>query len=316
MPLPTFVIVGERKSGTTALRRWMVHPDLYMLPREDPNYFIEDEILVTRVWRDGEADADRWERTHSPEQYAELFQAGRSHAAIGEKSADLFFWEPAHERIARFVPGCKFIVLLRHPVRRAWSHYLDELGKGEGREALSFDKALACERERASRSAYARLHLSYRERGYYGRSARSFLRHVPSSHVLFLTLEEMAAAPRKTLQAVYEFIGVDPTIGLDLAGTRHNEGGATDIPRPWACSRAVKPIARAYHRVAAGVAERLLTDPAQCQRFKDVAYLPFRKSGKTMAISEATQAELSRAYWAHVPELAAIAGRGFGEWKF
>ena len=43
MPLPNFVIVGERKSGTTALCHWMAHPDVYMHPREDMNYFIEDE---------------------------------------------------------------------------------------------------------------------------------------------------------------------------------------------------------------------------------------------------------------------------------
>jgi Sulfotransferase family len=315
MPLPTFLIVGERKSGTTALCRWIVHPDVYMHPREDLNYFIEDEILVTRVWRDGEADAERWERTHSPERYAELFEAGRSRAAIGEKSADLFFWRPAHERIARFLPDCKFIVVLRHPVHRAWSHYLDELGKGEGRETLSFDDALAYEQERASRSAYARLHLSYGERGYYDRSARNFLAHVPRSRVLIMTLEQMSAAPRETLQEVYHFIGVDPTIGLELAGTRHNEGGATDIPRSWARSRGVVRIARAYHRVAASAAERLLTDPAKCQRLKNVVYLPFRRSGKGMTMPAPTRDGLTRSYAPHVPDLTSLVGRDFGEWK-
>ncbi|HEX6814347.1 MAG TPA: hypothetical protein VF102_01640, partial [Gemmatimonadaceae bacterium] len=98
MPLPNFVIVGERKSGTTALCHWMAHPDVYMHPREDMNYFIEDEILVTTTWRDGPADPQRWERTHSAEQYASLFTEANDQRAIGEKSADLFFWRPAHER--------------------------------------------------------------------------------------------------------------------------------------------------------------------------------------------------------------------------
>src|SRR6185312_7113610 len=109
MPLPTFVIAGERKSGTTALCHWMQHPDVYMLPREDLNYFIEDEILGTTTWRDGEVSSEDWERTHSPEQYASLFRDGTGRAAIGEKSADIFYWPKAHERMARFLPNTRFI---------------------------------------------------------------------------------------------------------------------------------------------------------------------------------------------------------------
>lgn len=314
MPLPTFVIVGERKSGTTALCRWMVHPDVYVLPREDMNYFIEDEILVTTRWRDGGASPEQWERTHGPARYAALFDAGRGRAAVGEKSADLFFWKPAHERMARYLPEARFIVLLRHPVRRAWSHYLDELGKGEGRERLPFGEALAAEEERARRSAYAHLHLSYRARGFYDESARSLLSHVPASRVLFLTLEQMSRAPRETLRTVYEFIGVDPDLGLELAGTRHNEAGDTDIPREWTRRGAGRLVARAWHRAAAGVAERLIADPARRQRFKNAAYLPVRRSGRTMTLPPDLRDELARAYAARVDALEEVTRRRFDEW--
>jgi hypothetical protein len=315
MSLPTFLIVGERKSGTTALCRWLVHPDVYMHPLEDMNYFIEDEILATTVWRDGEVDSERWERTHSPEHYAELFKAAPSGVAIAEKSADLFFWKPAHERIARFLPDCKFIVVLRQPVQRAWSHYLDELAKGEGRESLPFDEALAREEQRAQGSAYARLHLSYRERGCYDRSARSFLGHVAPSRVFFLTLEQMRKAPRESLRDVYRFIGVDPDVGLELAGTRHNEGGGTKISRPWTRSPALEPLARAYHRAAAGIAERLVTDGTQRQQFKDFVYRPIRRSGRAMVMSERAREHLARSYRTHVDALGSLLGREFGDWR-
>jgi len=314
MPLPNFVIVGERKSGTTALCHWMAHPDVYMHPREDMNYFIEDEILVTTTWRDGPADPQRWERTHSAEQYASLFTEVEGQRAIGEKSADLFFWRPAHERMVRLLPEARFIVLLRDPVKRAWSHYLDELAKGDGREALPFADALAAESERSARSAYARLHLSYRARGYYDEVMRDFLAHVPRERLLVLTLEQMGAAPRETLEAVYRFIGVDPNVGLEMAGTRHNEAGDTNVPRRWARWPAVRPIAGAYHHLSARLIERFLSDPVRRQRAKNAAYLPFLQSGKRLKMSPEIRAELARDFTPHVRALEELLGREFPEW--
>ncbi|HSC30104.1 MAG TPA: sulfotransferase [Gemmatimonadaceae bacterium] len=314
MPLPTFVIVGERKSGTTALCHWMAHPDVYMHPREDMNYFIEDEILVTTTWRDGPADPQRWERTHSAAQYAALFAEADGQRAIGEKSADLFFWRPAHERMARLLPEAKFIVLLRDPVKRAWSHYLDELAKGDGREALSFRDALSAESERSTRSAYARLHLSYRARGYYDDVMRDFLTHVPRERLLVLTLEQMGAAPRETLQTVYRFIGVDSAIGLEMAGTRHNEVGDTNVPRRWARWPVVRPIAGAYHHLSGRVIERLMSDPARRQRAKNAVYLPFLQSGKRLKMPVETRAELARDFSPHVRALEDLLDREFPEW--
>lgn len=314
MPLPTFVIVGERKSGTTALCHWMAHPDVYMHPREDMNYFIEDEILVTTTWRDGPADPQRWERTHSAAQYAALFAEADGQRAIGEKSADLFFWRPAHERMARLLPEAKFIVLLRDPVKRAWSHYLDELAKGDGREALSFRDALSAESERSTRSAYARLHLSYRARGYYDDMMRDFLTHVPRERLLVLTLEQMGAAPRETLQTVYRFIGVDSAIGLEMAGTRHNEVGDTNVPRRWARWPVVRPIAGAYHHLSGRVIERLMSDPARRQRAKNAVYLPFLQSGKRLKMPVETRAELARDFSPHVRALEDLLDREFPEW--
>jgi hypothetical protein len=314
MPLPTFVIMGERKSGTTALCHWMAHPDVYMHPREDMNYFIEDEILVTTTWRDGPADPQRWERTHSAAQYAALFAEADGQRAIGEKSADLFFWRPAHERMARLLPEAKFIVLLRDPVKRAWSHYLDELAKGDGREALSFRDALSAESERSTRSAYARLHLSYRARGYYDDVMRDFLTHVPRERLLVLTLEQMGAAPRETLQTVYRFIGVDSAVGLELAGTRHNEVGDTNVPRRWARWPVVRPIAGAYHHLSGRVIERLMSDPVRRHRAKNAVYGPFLQSGRRLRMPAETRAELARDFTPHVRALEELLGREFPEW--
>jgi len=199
-------------------------------------------------------------------------------------------------------------------VKRAWSHYLDELAKGDGREALPFADALAAESERSTRSAYARLHLSYRARGYYDEVMRDFLTHVPRERLLVLTLEQMGAAPRETLEAVYRFIGVDPNVGLEMAGTRHNEAGDTNVPRRWARWPVVRPIAGAYHHLSARLIERFLSDPVRRQRAKNAAYLPFLQSGKRLKMSPETRAELARDFTPHVRALEELLGREFPEW--
>ena len=315
VPLPTFVIIGERKCGTTALCHWMsAHPDVYMHPREDMNYFIEDEILAHRVWRDGEVDRARWESRHSPQQYAKLFEDGHGRRAVGEKSADLFFWKPAHERMARYLPECRFVVVLRNPVDRAWSHYCDEVAKGPGREALRFEDALEAEDERSRRSAYARLHLSYRARGHYDQQLRALREQIEPDRLLVVTLDEMRSRPVDTLREIYAFIGVDPDAGLELAGSRHNESRGL-LPRTWARSAVIEPVADAYNRMVDGAAWRFMSSPERRQRFKNVAYLAFRTPAKGVAMPESARITLSREYEASIDELEELLCRPLPGWK-
>jgi len=315
MPRPTFMIAGERKCGTTALHHWMsCHPDVYVYPPWDVNYFIEDEISRTLKWRDGEVDAAAWERSHSVESYEALFRDGSGRQAIGEKSADIFFWRPAHERVARYLPEARFIVVLRNPVERAWSHFWNERGKGAGREKLDFERAIQAEPERASRSAYARLHLSYLTRGFYERTLEDWLRFNPSTRLLVMTLEQMHAAPTEALRRVYEFIGVDPAKGLELVGTRHNTS-ATSVDRGATRHGLIRPVVNQYLRVTDSVAGRLGRTPEQQVRIKRYLQLPFRRPTNRIAMSPITRVHLEEIYAPHVERLGQMLGRTFPEWE-
>ena len=123
MSLPTFVIIGERRCGSTFLYNCMrSHPEVYLYPEPDLDYFIAEE-LFERKWIEAKESELCWEENHSPHHYAAMFQEPEGVAAIGHKGADLLFWRPAHARVARFLPDAKFVITLREPVGRAWSHY-------------------------------------------------------------------------------------------------------------------------------------------------------------------------------------------------
>ena len=128
---PTFLIIGERRCGTTALDRWLdAHPDVWLHPHRDSAYFVEQEIVGRTEPRDGEVDAGRWEATHDPDAFRARFRDAGAQRAVGEKSADHLFWRPAHARIARFAPEARLIVSLRDPVDRAWSPLLERARQG------------------------------------------------------------------------------------------------------------------------------------------------------------------------------------------
>jgi hypothetical protein len=314
MPLPTFVIAGERKCATTALHHWMsVHPDVYMHPDWDLNYFIDDELLHRLDWRDGEVDTSRWDNTHSTKQYSELFTECNGRPAIGEKSADLLFWRPAHARMGRYLAEAKFIVVLRQPVERAWSHYWNEVGKGKGRESLRFKDALASEDERCQSNAYARLHLSYLRRGFYDESLESLFQHIQTSRVLVLTAERMKFQPKEVLREVFSFIGVNPNLGLELAGTRHNDN-STQISRPIAETAAIKPIASAYNRIAGSLAWHVTRDLERSSKVKKYIQMPFRKPATSIPMPAEIRTRLSDIYAPHIESLERLLGRQLEEW--
>lgn len=222
-----FIIAGERRSGTSTLAKWIeAHPDVYLNPKLDQAYFVDDVLRGRREWMDGKIDPAEWDKNHSREEYEKLlFDPNAKCIARGEKSADYFFWNPCLSRIKEITPEAKIILIFRNPVERAWSQYWNELGKG--REWLSFEEAIKKEEERSQKSDYARHHLSYIERGKFVNSLNRWIEAFGRNNIHVVILEEMIKEPVQELKKVYSFLGVNPEMGLELAGKRFNNNWTT-----------------------------------------------------------------------------------------
>jgi hypothetical protein len=312
MPLPTFIIGGVRRGGTTSLYYAMQqHPDIYLYPHSELNYFVEEEVNG-REWHSEPVDSKRWEDTHSIEDYADLFTKGTGAHAIGHKGADLLFWHQAHSRIARYVPQARFIFTLRHPVNRAWSHYWAEVAKG--RENLSFEEALAAEDERADQSDWARYHLSYRTRGYYDRDLKRFFELFPRENVFVITLEETIAHPRETLRQVYRFLMVNPEVGLDLAGTKRQQSWAT-LPRPWTRAVGIRQFVSGYERATEALARKLSRSKDSRRVMINFLQRPFRRPVQKDVMPAKLRSELNALYAPHIATLEELLERSFEGWR-
>ena len=316
MPLPTFVIVGERRSGTTSLSHLMAaHPDIYVHDKREIGYFIEDEAKGTRRQNPETpltADTEAWARTHTADDYAAKFAAGADYPVIGEKSADYLFWSPAHARLAAFLPDARFIVSLREPVSRAWSHYWNEVGKG--RERLTFAEALEAEGERCRISAYARNHLSYGSRGFYDESLARFLSCIPQDRVLVITLDEMGRDRDGTLAKVLRFVGADPSrMAPDIETVRN--ANWTMVPKPWAERPGLRPIAQAYDRAARITSKLVTKDKFERRRVLHRLQSVFREPVRSLEMPDAVRKRLKDLYRPHIDTLEQLLGRRFDEWR-
>jgi hypothetical protein len=188
MALPTFLLVGAQKSGTTTLAHDLAaHPEIDMEERE-VHYF------------DRFADRDLgW--------YAAQF-TGEGAKAIGESTPEYLFLPEVAPRIAEALPGVSLLVILRDPVDRAYSQYWHNHARGH--EVLPFGEALAAEAERvAGASATARARWSYAARGMYAEQLHRLFGHVDRARVHVLLLDDLVSDRARTLSSVYRFVGVD-----------------------------------------------------------------------------------------------------------
>src|SRR5579872_1954454 len=104
MKLPNFFLVGAMKSGTTSLYRYLnAHPQVYMSPIKEPNYFCSDFIPQP---------SDPAGKIVSWDDYVRLFRAAGNETAIGEASVVYLCSRCAAQEIHRVLPNSRILILL------------------------------------------------------------------------------------------------------------------------------------------------------------------------------------------------------------
>ena len=128
MTLPTFLIIGTMKGGTTSLHRYLrQHPEVFMPERKELNFFL-DEYAGPPI---DPPEERNWSRGIT--WYERQFAGAERERAVGEASANYSRY-PTYpgvaERIAEVVPKVKIIYLVRNPIDRVFSHYLHDVANG------------------------------------------------------------------------------------------------------------------------------------------------------------------------------------------
>lgn len=200
--LPSALVIGAQRSGTTSLFSYLVqHPDVLPPLGKEIHYFDFHYAQGVNYYRGRFPYTRRLRR--------------------GAMTLDATPYYLAHplvpERAAQLLPQVKLIAVLRNPVDRALSHYQHEI-RG-GRETLSFAEAIEKESERLAGEEerlrnepgyYSWNHhrYSYLRRGLYMEQLRRWLQYFPRSQLLILQSESLFRDPPAAMAAVHSFLGL------------------------------------------------------------------------------------------------------------
>jgi len=219
---PTFVIIGAAKSGTTALYRWLQqHPQVYMSENKQPHYLAGLQPCFTGP---GDQALNR-DIVTDPARYGALFAPGMDRKARGEASPFyLYYPEQLAATVMDQYPSIRLVVLLRHPVSRAYAGYLHLVR--DGRESESFPRALQLEQQRLQ-LGWEPL-WAHRGLGLYGAQIQSLLTRVPADQLGVWLYDDLQQRPRTLFAEVCRFIGVDDRFTPQF--THHNTGGVPRYP--------------------------------------------------------------------------------------
>lgn len=202
--LPNFFLLGAAKAGTTSLYDYLrQHPEIYLPDAKEPHFFDYPgqyahgvKWYVERYFRHADRFPARGEATPSYLSHPDVL--ARMRETYGDRSP-------------------RFLVLLRDPVRRAWSHFRHRVRNAE--ETLPFDEALAAERTRLQENPD--LWAGYFNDGLYAHHLERWWRVFPRDAFLILWTSDLAADAAGVVRKVLEFLGVDPSVEIDVGGRKN-----------------------------------------------------------------------------------------------
>lgn len=213
--LPNFVVIGSMNAGTTSLYHYLrAHPDVFMARNKELSFFAAEQ---------------NWER--GPQWYEAQFEDADGATAVGEASV-IYSMHPVFdgvaERMASVIPDAKLIYLVRDPIERMQTQYLNYRfpkrirrlpSRTDGLLRRPFDDhlfALSYRREpRRIGSALLESPL-YLNCSRYAHQIERFMTVFDRDQLLVITSEGLRDNRAETMRRAYAFLGVDP----DFSGAR------------------------------------------------------------------------------------------------
>ena len=208
-----FTIAGAQKSGTTALHHFLSrHPDISMGDQQEMHFFDNDEIFAESI--DYELLHQHYPPAGGPTNLRQA-RAGRprflsptaGQAVAGDCTPIYLYWRPAMERIWKYNPQIKLVILLRNPIDRAFAHW--NMQRFKDRETLDFLDALKEEPRRIAQPlSIESRRFAYVERGFYSKQLERVFELFPREQVKLVKFEDFRDQKHETLDGIFGFLGV------------------------------------------------------------------------------------------------------------
>jgi len=205
---PDFFIAGAPKAGTTSMYMYLQNiPGIFLSKIKEPHYFALNTPSYPLL-----------NHIRDKKEYLELFKKAKNEHAIGEASAD-YLRDPASPKLIHdTIPNTKFIFILRDPITRAFSHYLQNVRVGI--ETQSFFEALEKCLKIDSRK-YPNKGPLYLDAGLYAEQLKRYLKYFDMNQMKILIFEEFIKNPKSSVEEVLDFLNVKSEVP-DFAEEAYN----------------------------------------------------------------------------------------------
>ena len=235
--LPTFLIVGAVKAGTTSLHEYLqMHPEVYMSPVKETNHFSDGDMLFEHFNVDYKQDVNvnlekylegpmdkkiHIAHVRTFQQSIQLYRNVTNQKAIGEVSNSYLYLPNTATAIKQVLPDVKIVMILRNPVERLYSQYLMnlKLGKIIERDLL---KEIASDQAKPIKG-WGVSHL-YLEVGNYYEQVKRYYDNFPAQNIKVILFDDFKKDAAGTMRDLFHFLGVDENFALDMS-QRYNEAG-------------------------------------------------------------------------------------------
>lgn len=204
-----FFIVGQPKSGTTALASFLdEHPEISISIPKETGYMSTDHAKESDAFHGG----PRYFHIRTPEQYEAAFAHAKPGQLLGDASTNYLYSKAAAQEIAKNNPEAKIIIMLRNPVDMVYSLYNQY--RNETKEHLeTFEEALKHEKDRKkgrklSAQAVTPSYFLYKERGLYHGQIKRYQEIFNKNQLRFIITEEFRKDNAACYQDVLKFLGV------------------------------------------------------------------------------------------------------------
>lgn len=202
-----FFLVGAARCGTTSLYNYLNNSDDIFLPLvKEPNFFSDVDSPKTEDFELPKPN----ERYHakiitSKEVYDSLYEDADESQIKGDISPSYLWDKNVAQRIFNHNPQAKIIISLRHPVDRAYSHYIMNYFTGVDKNN-TFEKALVAKKSNLWGSCN-----HYLEMGMYYSQVKAYFDVFPKDQIKILIYEDWTKNLKYEINSLFEFLDIEPS---------------------------------------------------------------------------------------------------------
>ena len=242
---PSFMIIGERKCGTSSLYRYLIeHPNVLPAKVKEPAFFSKSKTYIRKNFEDYLSLFPSTEEDKITLSWPELAEDGTlikeqidfaikssTKYITGEASANTF--STVHpSKVHAYFPEMKFIVMIREPIGRAMSqHAMYRRYKKEGRKGSWMVGSTL--RDLKIEKIVHHLGLKagpFLAPGYYIQNFRRWFKRYDRSQFLILSMHELESNGQSVMNEVCDFLELERHDFSQILSKRFNSAGGLEAP--------------------------------------------------------------------------------------